>query len=280
MASEITVHESDDFGNIRTLVVDDEIWFVASDVAKALGYRDAATMTRSLDEDEKGYALLRTPGGEQQALTVNEYGLYRACMARKVGCIKDEAMRANVERFQRWITHEVLPSIRRHGAYVNPSGAESDEELFARALEAAHAIIARRESRIRELEESAEAQRPMAELGEAVSASDTSIQIGDMARILQQNGCPWAGRNRLFRRLRDDGYLGTEGSGMYNRPLQRHMERDLFEVQESTFKKPDGTVGIRITTYVTPKGQRHLLERYAGLDAVQGALPDAGTEVA
>lgn len=264
MSAEISVYEGAGFGSVRAFEDGGEVWFVAADVAKALGYRDAADMTRTLDGDEKGYATMRTPGGDQRVSTINEYGLYRACVARKVGHIRDDAMRANVERFQRWITHEVIPSIRRHGAYVNPAGAETDEELIARALEAARAVIARREERIRALESENEAMRPKAELGEAVSGSGDSILVGDLARLLRQNGCRWAGRTRLFQRLRGDGYLNSSKSGEKNAPNQRYLEMGLFEVSQRTFQRGD-RVETAFTTRVTPKGQAYFLKRYAGV---------------
>lgn len=259
MAAELTVYESQDFGRIRVTVVDGEILVVADDFAKCLGYREARDLIRSLDPDEFAPHTVRGKRGDREANCLTEAGVYHAILMRKAACVRDPEARAMVEAFQHWVYHEVLPSIRKSGYYVNPMFAPTREERMAIALVDAHEALA-------ELRAESDRMRPMAALGEAVSASDTSIQICDMARILQQNGCPWAGRNRFYRRLREDGYLGSERTGMKNRPMQRYVDQGLFEVSESTFTKRDGSVGIHVMTYVTPKGQRHLLEKYAGVD--------------
>lgn len=265
MTSEITVYESSDFGSIRAFEEDGEVYVVADDLAKSLGYHEAKDMVRSLEADE--FTRHTVPGnrGNREANVVNEAGVYHAILMRKTACVKDPVARERVESFQRWVTHEVLPSIRRNGAYVNPYGAESFDELMARALAAANEVLARREARIREM-------RPKAALGEAVSASTDAIPVGDLARLLHQNGCEWSGRNRLYERLRDDGYL-IRGGAERNRPLQRWVDRGLFEVQESTYRGPDGT-HVSFTTRVTPKGQAHFLRRYAGVAELEGMVAE------
>lgn len=261
MNTEISVYESADFGSIRMFEGDGEIYAVASDFAKALEYASAKDMIRSLESDEFSRHTVPTKKGPREAYVINEAGIYHAMLMRKAACIKDSDARARVESIQHWVTHEVLPSIRRHGAYVNPAGAESDEELVARALDAAHAIIARRERRIAALESENERMRPMAEVGEAVTGSDDSIPVADLARILHQAGVD-VGQNRLFAQLREDGYLiGSKGA--WNRPYQRYLEQGLFEVRESSFRKPDGTRGTSFKTMVTGKGQAYFLRRYA-----------------
>lgn len=265
MTSELTVYESGDFGSIRAFEEDGQVWFVASDVAKTLGYREAEKMTRSLEEDEKDTRTVGTPGGNQEMTVVNEPGLYHAILMRKAACVKDPYARGNVERFQRWVTHEVLPAIRRTGSYGNPLYAPTFEERMALALRDAADVLARREARIRALEESNEAMRPMAELGEAVSSSDATISMGELARLLRRNGCAWAGRNRLFARMREDGYLMGRSSGAWNQPKQRYVDQGLFEVAERTYPKKDGTSGVNFQTRVTGRGQAHFLSRYAGV---------------
>lgn len=184
MSQEIVpqVFESSEFGQLRvTQDENGEPWFVASDIAKALGYVDATHMTRRLDDDEKGLRSVETPGGEQQMAVITEAGMYSAILGSKV---------VGARRFKRWVTHEVLPALRRDGAYVASSGDEDDETLMARALLAAKRAIDRKDRRIAELE-------PKALFADTVASSKTSILVGDLAKLLNQNGVD-TGQKRLF----------------------------------------------------------------------------------
>lgn len=247
MSQEIVpqVFENKEFGTVRAMRGEDgEPCFVASDIAKALGYRDAEKMTRRLDDDEKGTRSVGTPGGEQQMTVITEAGMYSAILGSKV---------EGAKRFRRWVTHDVLPALRRDGAYVASDGTEDDATLMARALLAAHRTIDRKDRRIAELE-------PKALFADAVSASDGTCLIGELAKMMTQAGYP-IGQNRLFAKLREDGYLGKSGSNR-NVPLQRYVERDLFKIKETAITHADGHVTISRTTKVTGKGQRYFIERY------------------
>ena len=248
MANEIRAFESAKFGTIRAINVDGEPWFVASDVAKALGYRMASDMTRRLDFDEKGTRSVRTPGGDQELSVINEGGLYNAVLGSKL---------EGAKAFKRWVTHEVLPAIRRDGAYVASDGTEDDATLIARALIAAQRTIERNK---RELDE----MRPKALFADAVATSRTSILVGDLAKLLKQNGVDM-GQNRLFQWLRDRGYLMKQGSSK-NMPTQRSMDMGLFEVKERTINNPDGSVRITKTTKVTGKGQQYFINQFMAAD--------------
>ncbi|MDY4014382.1 phage antirepressor KilAC domain-containing protein [Parafannyhessea umbonata] len=247
MSNEIVpqVFESQEFGAIRAMRdANGEPWFVASDIAKALGYRMASDMTRRLDDDEKGTRSVRTPSGEQQMTVITEAGMYSAILGSKV---------EGAKRFKRWVTHEVLPALRRDGAYVASDGAEDDATLMARALLAAKRAIDRKDRRIAELE-------PKALFADAVSASDGTCLVGELAKMMTQAGFT-VGQNRLFAILRNDGYLGKSGSNR-NVPLQRYVEQGLFSVKETAITHSDGHVTISRTTKVTGKGQRYFIERY------------------
>lgn len=237
--------ENSEFGAIRAIRdANGEPWFVASDIAKALGYRDAEKMTRRLDDDEKGTRSVGTPGGEQQMTVITEAGMYSAILGSKV---------EGAKRFKRWVTHEVLPALRRDGAYVASDGDEDDATLMARALLAAKRAIDRKDRRIAELE-------PKALFADAVSASDGTCLVGELAKMMTQAGFT-VGQNRLFAILRNDGYLGKSGSNR-NVPLQRYVEQGLFSVKETAITHSDGHVTISRTTKVTGKGQRYFIERY------------------
>ena len=255
MANEIQTYTNDQFGSVRALSIDGEPEIVASDVAKALGYRKASDMTRTLDDDEKGAHAVRTPGGDQQVSTITEAGFYRVVLQRKTACVKDETARANVEAFQRWVTHEVLPAVRRDGAYVYSNGTEDDATLMARALLAAQRTI---ERNARELEE----LRPKALFADAVAASDGTCLIGELAKMMRQNGVN-IGQNRLFEWMRENGYLGKSGSNR-NVPTQRAMEMGLFRIKETAVTHSDGHVTINRTAKVMPKGQIYFMNKFLG----------------
>jgi anti-repressor protein len=233
-----------EFGTLRVVTDDEnEPWFVASDIAKALGYRDAEKMTRRLDDDEKGTRLVGTPGGEQQMTVITEAGMYSAILGSKV---------EGAKRFKRWVTHEVLPAIRRDGGYM-VARDESPEQTMARAVLIAQSTIERQKSRIAELE-------PKAMFADAVAASDGTCLVGELAKMMTQAGFK-VGQNRLFAILRDDGYLGKSGSNK-NVPLQRYVEQGLFRIKETAITHADGHVSINRTTKVTGKGQRYFIDRY------------------
>lgn len=243
--NEIQTFESDQFGTVRAGRGEDgEPMFVAGDVAKILGYRMASDMTRRLEEDEKGTRSVRTPGGEQQMAVITEPGLYSAILGSRV---------PEARAFKRWVTHEVLPALRRDGGYMVARADETPEETMARAVLLAQATIDRQKSRIAELE-------PKALFADAVAASDGTCLVGELAKMMRQNGVE-IGQRRLFARLREDGYLGKSGSNT-NVPTQRAMEMGLFRIKETAVTHSDGHVTLSRTPKVTGKGQRYFIERY------------------
>lgn len=236
------VFESSEFGAIRAMRGEGgEPWFVARDITDALGLD--RTATRRLDDDEKGMRSMHTPGGVQKMTFVSEAGFYSLVLASK----KPEA-----HAFKRWVTHEVLPVLRRDGGYM-VARDETPEQTMARAVLLAQQTIDRQKSRIAELE-------PKALFADAVSASDGTCLVGELAKMMTQAGFP-IGQNRLFALLRNDGYLGKSGSNR-NVPLQRYVERGLFRIKETAVTHSDGHVTINRTPKVTGKGQRYFVERY------------------
>lgn len=230
------------FGTIRAMSVSDEPWFVFRDVCSALALDHTAL--RKLDDDEKGRDSIPTPGGDQQVSVVSEPGLYKLIMRSR----KPEA-----KAFQRWVTHDVLPALRRDGAYVASDGTEDDATLMARALLAAKRQMDAKDALIAEM-------RPKALFADAVAASDGTCLVGELAKMLRQNGVE-VGQNRLFGWMRRDGYLGSAGSHR-NVPTQRAMEMGLFRIKETAITHSDGHVTISRTPKVTGKGQRYFLDRY------------------
>ena len=232
--------ESDRFGRLRVVQIDGEPWFVASDVCRALGLGNASMALEKLEDDEKGISTVDTHGGRQQMLVVNEPGLYSLVMRSR----KPEA-----RAFKRWVTHEVLPQIRRTGAYTN----ETPEETMARALLIAHSTIEGQRRRIEEME-------PKARFADAVAASDGSCLVGELAKMLRQAGVEGMGQNRLFAWLRENGYLGKSGQN-WNVPTQRAIEQGLFRIKETAVVHADGHVTVSRTPKVLGKGQRVIMQK-------------------
>lgn len=248
--NEIQTFNNPEYGTVRAVRGDDdEPMFVAKDVCAALSI--APTAASRLDEDEKGLRLTQTPGGEQNVLLVTEPGFYRLVLKSR----KPEA-----KAFQRWVTHEVLPALRRDGGYMVARDDETPEETMARAVLLAQQTIDRQRSRIAGLEAENEEMRPKALFADAVAASDGTCLIGEFAKMLRQNGVD-IGQNRLFAMLREDGYLGKVGQNR-NVPTQRSMELGLFRIKETAITHSDGHVTINRTPKLTGKGQRYFLERY------------------
>lgn len=239
--NDLVIFENPEFGQVRTMNKDGEPWFIAVDVCKALDV--ASTATRRLDDDEKGLHSTQTLGGKQEMAIINESGLYSLVL----GSRKPEA-----KKFKRWITHEVIPSIRKTGGYIAGQESLSDSELMAKALLVAQRTIEERNKQI-------ETMKPKALFADAVSGSDTSILIRDLAKLLKQNGVD-IGEKRLFKKLRDDGYLIKIGESK-NTPTQKAMEMKLFEIKESVIIV-DGKSRVVKTTKVTGKGQTYFINRF------------------
>ena len=166
------------------------------------------------------------------------------------------------EKFQAKVADEIIPSIRKHGGYIAGQESMTDDQLLAKALLVAQSKIAERDQIIAKKQERIEQMRPKEVFADAVATSKHSILIGDLAKLICQNGYQ-IGRKRLFQWMRENGYLMTQGSS-YNRPKQRYVERGLFEIKESTVNNPDGSVRITITPKVTGKGQLYFINKFLG----------------
>ena len=249
--NELQIFKSHEFGEIRTTIQNGEPWFVAADVCKALDIENNRKATNRLDDDEKGVTSSDTLGGKQNLTVVNEAGLYSLVL----GSRKPEA-----KAFKRWITHEVLPTIRRTGGYVNsaeafighylPYADESTRTMFRAQLKA-----------IEELNAKIEADKPKVLFADAVSSSDTTILVGEMAKILKQNGVN-IGQKRFFEWLRQNGYLIKRKGSEWNMPTQRSMELGLFEIKESTHLDGNGCNVTTKTPKITGKGQQYFIGEF------------------
>ena len=236
---------------VRTIQKDGEPWFVLRDVCNVLGLGTPARVAERLDTDEVSQTHITDSMGRQQEMTIiNESGLYNVILRSD----KPEA-----KPFRKWVTSEVLPTIRRHGMYATPDTVEkmlADPDTTIKLLET---IKQERAARMA-LEAKAEADKPKVLFADAVSASHTSILVGDLAKLLRQNGIE-IGQNRLFSFLREKGYLCSQGE-RYNLPTQRSMDRGWFQVKETTINQPNGSVRITRTVKVTGKGQQYFINLF------------------
>ena len=244
--NDIQKFTNDEFGTIRVADNNGEPWFVAKDVCDALGIA-TNHVKDGLDSDEVRNLPITEIGpkkGGKAPLVVSEPGFYKLVMKSR----KPEA-----KAFQRWVTHEVLPSIRKQGGYMTASADETPEQIMARALMLAKDTMDRQQREIAEL-------RPKALFADAVAASDGTCLIGELAKMMRQNGVH-VGQNRLFEWLRRDGFLGKTGSN-YNVPTQMAMERGLFRIKETAVTHSDGHVTVNRTPKATGRGQRYFIDRY------------------
>lgn len=240
---------------LRTLTDENgEPWFVAKDVCDVLELSNVGQALARLDNDEKSSITLndRTPGNPNRAI-VSESGLYALVLASR----KPEA-----HEFKRWVTHEVLPQIRKTGGYIPAGDSDSDEDIMARAVLVAQKTIERKNQQLQAKDAQIKVLEPKARFADAVAASDGTCLVGELAKMLRQNGMD-IGQNRLFRLLQADGYLGKSGSNR-NVPTQRAMDLGLFRIKETTVTHADGHTTVSRTPKVTGKGQRYFIDRYWG----------------
>lgn len=251
----IKIFENPEFGAIRTVEIKNEPWFVGKDVAEVLGYSDTSrAVFDHVDKEDKTSLVIQQSGSNYKANTtiINESGLYSLILSSKLPKAKE---------FKRWVTSEVLPAIRKTGGYINGSESMSDDEIMARALLMAHKTIENNKERISQLESDNDRMRPKEIFADAVAASDQTILIGDLAKLIKQNGRDM-GQKRLFVWMRDNGFLIKRKGADYNSPTQRAMEMGLFRVKETAITRPDGHTMVNKTTKVTGKGQQYFLNLF------------------
>lgn len=244
----LQIFNSEEFGAVRTVTINGEPWFVGKDVALALGYSYPQKAVRDhVLEEDRGVNEMDTPSGRQKLVTINESGLYALIFGSKLD---------SAQRFKHWVTSEVLPAIRKTGSYQAPQG----KELLALAVLEAQKTIEEQSKAI-------ERMKPKVIFANAVETSHTSILIGDLAKLLKQNGVD-TGQKRLFEQLRNEGYLMKTGSSR-NMPKQKYVANGFFQIKETVISNPDGSVRMTKTTKVTGKGQQHFLNKYLKKEAAE-----------
>lgn len=272
--SNIQIFENPEFGSIRTVEINNEPWFVGKDVAEALGYKNTkdaignhvddfdkrifqrsenATLENHLPKDVFPVNFVDATIPNRGLTVINESGVYSLVFGSKLPKAKE---------FKRWVTSEVLPAIRKHGGYLSPEKIEevlSDPDTIIKLA----TNLKEEQAKRREAEAALNEAKPKMIFADAVSASEQTILIGDLAKLIKQNGHD-IGQKRLFQWMRDNGYLIKRNGADYNSPTQRAMEMGLFRIKESTVVKPDGSTSINKTTKVTGKGQQYFINKFLG----------------
>lgn len=242
--SNLQVFNNAEFGSVRSLMVNGEPYFIGKDVALILGYKDTSdALKRHVDEEDKLTRCFTDSGQNREMYIINESGLYSLILSSQLPAAK---------RFKRWITGEVIPSIRKNGGYIAGQESMSPEQIVAQALVVAQQIIADRDKQI-------EAMRPKALFADAVSASDSAILMRELAKLLKQNGVD-TGEKRLWKWMREHGYV-IKGT---TQPTQKAMELGLFEIVERSVLRSDMDPLVVSTTKVTGKGQQYFINKFLG----------------
>lgn len=251
MDNQLQVFKNNEFGQVRALEINGEPYFVGKDVAEQLGYSNPQKAIRDhVDKEDKTLNDLFTVNGTKGIL-INESGLYSLILSSKLPSAK---------KFKRWVTDEVLPSIRKHGAYMTENTLEKALTSPDFLIQLATNLKEEKEKR-RLLEEEKKVNAPKVIFADAVSASKTSILVGELAKILKQNGVD-IGQKRLFGWMRENGYLIKRKGSDWNMPTQRSMEQSLFEIKESTHLNGNGVNVTTKTPKVTAKGQQYFINKF------------------
>ena len=247
--NELKLFKNEEFGELRMIEIESKPYFVANDVAKALGYKRPADAITTHCKGSVKHRYL-TGGGEQEVKVIPEGDVYRLIVKSQL---------PEAERFEKWVFDDVLPTIRKTGGYVN------NEDTFVNtylpfADDGVKALFSQTLGALRKANEKIEADKPKVLFANAVETSKTAILVGDLAKILKQNGVD-IGQKRLFHYLRENGYLIKNGSSK-NMPTQRAMEMGLFEVKETAITNPDGSIRITRTTKISGKGQQFFINKF------------------
>lgn len=254
----LQIFKSTEFGQVRTIEINGKIHFVASDVAKALGYKDPVS---AISRHARGTAkhLIPTNGGNQEMNVIPEGDIYRLAAKSEL---------PGADRFESWIFDEVLPTIRKTGGYIPIDKSDTEEDILAKAVLIAQKTIEKKNQIIADKDKLLEAQRPKVLFAEAVTASNTTILVGELAKILRQNGID-TGEKRLFAWLRNKGYLISRKGTDYNMPTQYSMELELFSIKETSVAHADGHITINKTPKVTGKGQVYFINKFKEQEEVK-----------
>ncbi|MEB9975008.1 phage antirepressor [Bacillus cereus] len=243
---QLQVFNNEEFGQVRTVVQGEDVWFVAKDVADVLEYRDTHNMVRFLDEDEKDTHQVSTLGGNQTMKVINESGLYSAILKSK---------KPQAKAFKKWVTSEVLPSIRKHGAYMT-------DQVLEQAVTNPDFVIGlltklkEEKERLAAAQQQIVQQKPLVVFAEACMQSEQTLKVSEVAKLATKQGVK-IGQRQLFAKLREWELMFKRST----EPTQLAVEKGYFEIAQGVKQKPNGEAFTWTTTYVTPKGQAYIIDR-------------------
>ncbi|MDR0942240.1 MAG: phage antirepressor KilAC domain-containing protein [Holosporales bacterium] len=258
--NKLKIFNNAEFGNIRAVEIDGKPYAVGVDIARALGY---ASPSRAIIDHCKGMCKLGIPssGGIQETNVITEGDIYRL-IVKAADQSRNSTIKEKAARFERWIFDYVLPSIRKHGAYVTSSKLEeimNDPDAWIKLL----TTLKEERNQTERLRTQIESDKPKVIFADAVAVSDDAILIGELAKILKGNGVD-IGQNRLFERLRQEGFLIRSNRTDYNTPTQKAMKLGLFKIKETAITHSDGRVTISKTAKITGKGQQYFVAYFLG----------------
>jgi len=246
----IQVFNNTEFGQVRAVIEESEIWLIGKDITEKLEYQNGSRdINRHTDEEDRREVVINDGIQNRKVLAVNESGLYSLILGSKLSTAK---------KFKKWVTSEVLPTIRKHGMYATDELLNNPDLLIQVATQLKKE---REEKRVLQLK--IQEDKPKVLFAEALEVSDNTILIGELAKLLRQNGID-IGQNRLFERLRADGYLIRKKGESYNLPTQRAMDQELFQIKTRTINNPDGSIRTTRTTKITGKGQVYFINKFKG----------------
>lgn len=251
---EMQIFNNPEFGQVRVVERNGEPWFVGKDVAKVLGYSNPnEAIADHVDNEDKLNSKMLTSLGQRGGWIINESGVYSLILSSKL---------PKAKQFKRWVTSEILPAIRKHGAYMTEETLEKALTSPDFLIKLATELKMEKDKRL-QAEQQIETNKPKVIFADAVSASDNTILIGDLAKLIKQNGQP-LGQKRLFSWLRENGYLIKRQGADYNSPTQKAMELGVFKIKETAITHADGHVSVSKTVKVTGKGQQYFINRFLG----------------
>lgn len=244
--NQLQVFNNEEFGQVRTVVQGEDVWFVAKDVCDVLGINKQRDAYSRLDEDERGSVLVDTLGGQQNMNAINESGLYSLILRSR---------KPQAKRFKKWVTSEVLPSIRKHGAYMTDQALEkavTDPDFMIGLLNNLKVEKAKRV----EAERTILQQQPLVVFAEACMQSDKSLKVSEVAKLAAKHNVK-IGQRQLYAKLREWNLIFKRST----EPMQSAVEKGYFEIAQGVKQKPNGEAFTWTTTYVTPKGQAYIIDR-------------------
>ena len=248
----LQIFKNNEFGELRVVEINNEGWIVGKDVTEKLGYQNGSRdINRHVDEEDRQIIKIHDGYQLRDMIIINESGLYALVLGSEL---------PNARRFRRWVTNEVLPTIRKHGAYLTPEKIEEvlmDPDTIIRL---ATNLKEEQQKRL-QAEKQLELNKPKVVFAEALEISENSILVGELAKLLARNGIENMGQNRLFKWLRNKGYLHKSGE-QYNLPTQYSIELGLIETKTTTINNPDGSVRVTKTPKITGKGQIYFVNKF------------------